>query len=771
MVSVRKKIRKMNKKAIWPTILWSGIAFTFFLIIIVVVMSTFLIFFLDWKMEVASQQAENITSVIDAHLQAGQDDAKNYETEIVPKLSTDSNQILEELKNIQSFSGYEDAGIWVLNQDHPMSVANIEFGQDSNMYQSFEQGETGTSLEIVDGEPYLVYAVLCEYNGNHTMFYFAENANKLESDSSIEKLLKDSDGVYFLDKDDNTLAGFGTKSLNALNEKVMIFNDTYNDTYQKQANGTNAIRLILDSQSDINMEFYASQLLKMIVNADSSEAVITSSTDEPIDFNVWFETSTGANGWKLEINQHVILGKMDMNGLLRIGILASILMFIPGIIFVTNIFSGVRSNRRLTKVLYLDNVTGGKNWLYFKYTAERMLHKRRKNLKRYALVAFEVNDFRVFCDYSGNEAGDELLEQIDKQMNAMCEKWETFARYANAQYGILLQWETQDQLLERLDKIFNILGHNCTKERISFAVGVFLIEDSNVDIESMYNFASGAKDTVSGSLETQIAMFDVKIRNAQLREKEMEDTMVEALKNREFQVYLQPKYGTISGELSGAEALVRWISPSKGIMSPGEFIPLFEKNGFITKIDDYMLTEVAALQTKWMIEGKAVVPISVNVSRIHFTRVDLAEHIQNIVDACGTPHELIELELTESAFFDDKEVLLYTVNKLREYNFSLAMDDFGAGYSSLNSLKDLPLDIVKLDGEFFRESEDKERGEIVVKEAIKLVKNLKMKVVAEGVETKEQVQFLAEQGCDLIQGFYFAKPMPLDEFEKIAFIK
>ena len=166
-----------------------------------------------------------------------------------------------------------------------------------------------------------------------------------------------------------------------------------------------------------------------------------------------------------------------------------------------------------------------------------------------------------------------------------------------------------------------------------------------------------------------------------------------------------------------------------------------------------------------------IVPISVNVSRIHFTRVDLAEHIQNIVDACGTPHELIELELTESAFFDDKEVLLYTVNKLREYKFLLAMDDFGAGYSSLNSLKDLPLDIVKLDGEFFRESEDKERGEIVVKEAIKLVKNLKMKVVAEGVETKEQVQFLAEQGCDLIQGFYFAKPMPLDEFEKIAFIK
>ena len=182
-----------------------------------------------------------------------------------------------------------------------------------------------------------------------------------------------------------------------------------------------------------------------------------------------------------------------------------------------------------------------------------------------------------------------------------------------------------------------------------------------------------------------------------------------------------------------------------------------------------MLTEVAKQQAKWLKEGKEVVTISVNVSRAHFTREDLAEHICRLVDPFEVPHHLIELELTESAFFDDKEILLETVRRLQDYGFLISMDDFGSGYSSLNSLKDLPLDVLKLDAEFFRGEGVEKRGEIVVSEAIRLAKNLEMKIVAEGIETKDQVDFLAGQGCDLIQGFYFAKPMPLSQFEEEAF--
>ena len=179
-----------------------------------------------------------------------------------------------------------------------------------------------------------------------------------------------------------------------------------------------------------------------------------------------------------------------------------------------------------------------------------------------------------------------------------------------------------------------------------------------------------------------------------------------------------------------------------------------------------MLEEVAKQQAKWISEGWQVVPISVNVSRAHFTREDLAEHISEIVDRYQVPHEVIELELTESAFFDDKEMLLTTVKKLREAGFSVSMDDFGAGYSSLNSLKELSLDVLKIDADFFRGSDSLERGMLIVTEVINLAKKLNMKIVAEGIESREQVDFLKEQECDLIQGYYFAKPMPLSEFEK-----
>ena len=245
--------------------------------------------------------------------------------------------------------------------------------------------------------------------------------------------------------------------------------------------------------------------------------------------------------------------------------------------------------------------------------------------------------------------------------------------------------------------------------------------------------------------------------------------MEEALKQKEFQVYLQPKYSPKEEVLSGAEALVRWISPEEGFVPPNRFIPIFEKNGFILKLDDYMISEVARQQAQWISEGKNVVPISVNVSRAHFTKVDLAEHICRLVDQYNVPHEVIELELTESAFFEDKEVLLGTVRKLREYGFTVSMDDFGAGYSSLNSLKEIPLDVIKLDAEFFRGNDEAGKGKIIVNETIDLAKKLNMRTVAEGIETKEQVDFLAELGCDLIQGYYFAKPMPLKEFEQKAF--
>ena len=264
--------------------------------------------------------------------------------------------------------------------------------------------------------------------------------------------------------------------------------------------------------------------------------------------------------------------------------------------------------------------------------------------------------------------------------------------------------------------------------------------------------------------ENKIAFFDVEMNNQRIWERKVEDDMSRALANKEFQVYLQPKISTTEEVLAGAEALVRWIHPQEGFIPPNKFIPIFESNGFITKLDDYMLEEVASLQAQWIAQKRKIVPISVNISRAHFTRSDLATHISSIVDKYKVPHNVIELELTESAFFDDKKLLLNTIKQLRESGFSVSMDDFGAGYSSLNSLKEMQIDVLKIDADFFRGANAEERGMLIVSEVIDLAKKLDMKIVAEGIESREQVDFLTEQECDLIQGYFFAKPMPVAEF-------
>ena len=257
------------------------------------------------------------------------------------------------------------------------------------------------------------------------------------------------------------------------------------------------------------------------------------------------------------------------------------------------------------------------------------------------------------------------------------------------------------------------------------------------------------------------------MRSKLLKEQDIESHMEEALENKEFKVYLQPKYSPEGGRMGGAEALVRWISPTSGFISPGEFIPIFEKNTFIIQLDEYMLEEVCKLQRMWLDEGKTLVPISVNISRIHLLDEGLILMILHIVDYYKLPHDCIELELTESAFFDDKKKLIHTVEELKKNGFVVSMDDFGSGYSSLNTLKDLPFDVVKLDGEFFRKMEDQTRSRIIIEDTITLAKHLELQVVAEGIEEKEQVEFLKSMGCDLIQGYYFAKPMPAEEFGKL----
>lgn len=495
----------------------------------------------------------------------------------------------------------------------------------------------------------------------------------------------------------------------------------------------------------------------------------------------WKEIPVGVKGYRVFYKDSLTLQRNDVIYMLAVVVIALIFLAIPIIFLFVNVLSTIVMQRRMIRLLYLDTTTGGRNWLYFVQYSKRILCRIRNCRNTYAVVNLHMDRYQDCCACYGVKAGEKLLENIDGFLQAKTGRGEIFARFSGADFGLLLRCDSAQEAEKRMKKMLAELIGIKQEGKLEYHAGIYIIQPvtgekdngmqsrRQLDPDQIYHYASTARATLDGKDGQHIRMFDQQILDEYLWKHKVEDSMEMALVNKEFQIYLQPKYSPVAGKIVGAEALVRWLSPTDGLIPPKRFIPILEENGFITKLDDYMISGVARLQSEWKLQGKKMIPVSVNVSRANFTKENLAEHICHLVDGYGADHAGIELEVTESAFFGDKDRLQKIIRELKMYGFHISMDDFGAGYSSLNSLKDLPIDVLKLDMEFFRSGQDRDsrkRGEIVVTKAIQLAKNLNMKIVAEGIERKEQVDFLAAQGCDMIQGFYYAKPMTIQEFDE-----
>lgn len=472
------------------------------------------------------------------------------------------------------------------------------------------------------------------------------------------------------------------------------------------------------------------------------------------DVNICFKTVYKLNGFQFNLIATIVIFFL-------------IVLIFSGIYEISKVVKLIHERKRVNKLVTTDTVTGGYNKDYFSQKAQKEISRKRRN---YVVVQLRLEKYRNYCTAYGIVQGENLLEEINAHLVQMLAKKEIVAHVEKSDFALLLNFQNEEMLSIRLKNMMNVLRERKGGQHLTFSAGVCPVKSKNDEVSQLLSCA-GVAIPKESKVQDEIVWFNDSMKEEQVWERRIEDDMEKAIENHEFQVYLQPKYSTKEEVLSAAEALVRWIHPVLGFISPGRFIPIFEKNGFILQLDDYMLTEVAKLQSTWKEQGKKLVPISVNVSRAHFAEENLAEHICSIVDEYNVPHEYIELELTESAFFDDKSILLTTVSKLKSFGFKVSMDDFGAGYSSLNSLKELPLDIIKLDAEFFRSVDDIDRSNLIVGETIALAKKLGMEIVAEGIETREQVDFLAKQDCDLIQGFYFSKPLPVKEFEERAYGK
>ena len=521
-------------------------------------------------------------------------------------------------------------------------------------------------------------------------------------------------------------------------------------------------RIIIDED---NKHLFTVEDGELVIDATVFFDIFGSRIDIEATFTnvkVWFVIPV--NGMNVMVLNDIHVYYRDLIMMLSCTSLCGALIVIFVIYYLISIISMAVSAHRTTKIIYTDMLTGGDNWLLFIKKSTSLLKKNKRGSLNYAMLHLEMRKYRSFCTCFGVSKGQELVEKFHAVLKREMYRKEAMAHQEDEAFGLLVTYTDTAQLEARIQKIENALNAVLPGMKMYFGVGVYLVQPGENDVEQLYNNAMIACEMIGDEAENRTAYFDVEMNNQKLWERKVEDDMDRALANREFQVYLQPKISTTEEVLGGAEALVRWIHPTEGFIPPNRFIPIFEKNGFILKLDDYMLEEIARVQAGWLAEGRELVPISVNVSRAHFTREDLAEHICAIVDKYQVPHSVIELELTESAFFDDKKVLLGTVRKLRDAGFQVSMDDFGAGYSSLNSLKELQIDVLKIDADFFRGADVEERGLLIVSEVIDLAKKLNMKIVAEGIESREQVEFLTAQECDLIQGYFYAKPMPVAEF-------
>lgn len=433
-----------------------------------------------------------------------------------------------------------------------------------------------------------------------------------------------------------------------------------------------------------------------------------------------------------------------------------------------NTYRVVSANKVNSEVVeYLasyDELTGVYNKQAFYSKTKDML---MENLdKTFDILRINIERFKVINDLFGEVTGDKLLRYIGrflKDINLpLCVSGRLYAD------NFVVCFEAGNGNSLRLIKTLQMMADSfAINHRTVLSFGLYRIEDKELPVSVMCDRANLALTQAKGNFQTPCCEYDDNMRQQMVMEQKIVNAMESAIENKEFMLFLQPKYELQGEQMIGAEALVRWNSSKDGFISPGDFIPVFEKNGFVYDVDKFIWEESCRYLQKWIQEGRQVKPISVNVSRVDLYDPKLVQYLVNLRERYGIPHDLLELEITESAYTEDPEQIINMTTKLREAGFLILMDDFGSGYSSLNMLKEIHIDVLKLDMGFLKSSDHSARGGNILSAIMQMAHSLKMQTIAEGVETKEQVEFLKSIGCQWVQGFYYSRPIPADEYEKL----
>ncbi len=472
--------------------------------------------------------------------------------------------------------------------------------------------------------------------------------------------------------------------------------------------------------------------------------------------------------WNLVIISDEDSEYQKMSDIAIIVSIVSILIFFVIVYFIIHTVTSKRSSiRKIEKIAYYDELTGLRNLEKLKLDMREVLEKNPHT--EYVVLKLDVENLKVINEMYGFDVGNEAIKTFKIMVDSWNESSLMVARVGIDEFILFSKKEFLGNVENKLEineirykKLIPALeNHN-----LRFKYGRYFVEKGEGDVDEIINKLTLAHSIAKGSKDITLCDYDEEFKKQTIKLAEISNKMEAALENKEFVPYIQPKFSTEDGSLIGGEALVRWIEIDGKMIYPDTFIPLFENNGFVCKIDKYMLKSVCDLIKGWIEKGYNVVPISVNFSRVHLQNSDFVEELLEIIDRSGILRNLIEIEITESSLVENEVAIEKVIKELNCANVSVAIDDFGAGYSSLGLLKDLEIDTIKLDRSFLTSKNSDGKEGLVIQGVAQLVHTLKINLIAEGVEDKEQLQLLRDVGCQGVQGYYFAKPMPVEEYEE-----
>ncbi len=427
----------------------------------------------------------------------------------------------------------------------------------------------------------------------------------------------------------------------------------------------------------------------------------------------------------------------------------------------------IRANKRMHKVAYYDPLTQLANMVKLKLDMTTILEKNKK--ENYSIIVIDIENFKAINEMFGYDVGDRVLKAVKSLSDSFNEPSLVAARIGSDKFVMFAGYHFFEDLsffAQAVDEHYNAVVPELADYGGTFKIGRYHIEKGETnfdDIMAKVNLAHSKAKATKGEM---LRDYDDTLKNQVKVDADITNKMRAALANKEFKVFLQPKFRTSDEKLAGAEALVRWIEADGGMIFPNDFVPLFERNGFIVELDRYILEHVCILLRRWIDEEIGELTISVNCSRLNLENPYFVENIIEIVDKYNVPHECIEIELTESTTIANESTIEQIFTDLRKNGFKISIDDFGAGYSSLGILKNLHVDTLKMDRSFFVGGKNARRDDLLIDSIVKMSHNLGMYVVAEGIETAEQIKLLKSMNCDAVQGYFYDKPIPAAEFEE-----